>query len=425
MHMRGGKSGFAVDAKSFEISKDAFREKLKGIIMERSRGFTSWIKFGGLSLCCLLEGVEACCKGEHAKSSVRTESRVGVPEENAKESFADVLKSRVRRLGEAVWLQLGEKDVLSRRELLDWCLVGRWGEHSVSVPDLSALGLGVAKLFIGGCWLYLLCYLAVVGGATKGVESCPNVQKQGGREAGAVDCWRPDGDGFGVEIGSLLSASHCAEITIEALSEQASRALITNGRDLTRVVFLEADALPLMDPLRVILVDGRVTEGSSYSSKELGIVEEASEDFSERAIQEDLEEGEEAGTHSWSSSCLAKFSHCIGMPTEGGDLLCPKWGVSPIDELGERQLREGFSPMDEVLMSEVGDLSPMDREDLSMVEDVRNGPLSMILKDGSRVNLQSNCVIVESSLLVGEEEEAYVMGEGSALEVQRRDIPCF
>ena len=45
-------------------------------------------------------------------------------------------------------------------------------------------GLGVAKLFIGGCWLYLLCYLAVVGGATKGVESCPDVQKRGGREAG-------------------------------------------------------------------------------------------------------------------------------------------------------------------------------------------------------------------------------------------------
>ena len=27
--------------------------------------------------------------------------------------------------------------------------------------------------------------------------------------------------------------------------------------------------------------------------------------------------------------------------------------MSPVDELGERQLREGFSPMDEVLMSEV------------------------------------------------------------------------
>ena len=33
--------------------------------------------------------------------------------------------------------------------------------------------------------------------------------------------------------------------------------------------------------------------------------------------------------------------------------------------------------------------------------------------------------MVESRLSVGEEEEAYVMGEGSALEVQRRYIPCF
>ena len=42
-----------------------------------------------------------------------------------------------------------------------------------------------------------------------------------------------------------------------------------------------------------------------------------------------------------------------------------------------------------------------------------------------RLNLHSNCVAIESSLLVGEEEKAYVMGEGSAPEVQRRDILCF
>ena len=100
-------------------------------------------------------------------------------------------------------------------------------------------------------------------------------------------------------------------------------ALVTSGRGSDRGCVLEVDALPLMDPLRVILVDGREMKGSSYSSKELGIIEEVLEDFSKRAIREDLEEGEEAGTHSWSSSCLAKFSHCIGMPTEGfeGEIL--------------------------------------------------------------------------------------------------------
>ena len=59
-------------------------------------------------------------------------------------------------------------------------------------------------------------------------------------------------------------------------------------------------------------------------------------------------------------------------------------------------------------------MSAMDREDPLIVENVRNGPLFMFLKDGSRVNLQSNCVAVELSFLVGEEDEAYLMREGSA-----------
>ena len=70
--MRGGKSWFALDSKSFKISVDVFGEKLKGVIVERSRGFTLWIRFGSLSLCCLLEGVEACCRGEFAKRFVKS-----------------------------------------------------------------------------------------------------------------------------------------------------------------------------------------------------------------------------------------------------------------------------------------------------------------------------------------------------------------
>ena len=203
-----------MDSKSFEISVDVFGEKLKGIIVERSRGFTSWIKFGSLSLCCLLEGVEACCRGESAKRFVkswedggrkfklvrranevnrflwcsvvdveakkyylvfpkekgilegwallaeklcslgvlicneprgvfdffRTESRVGASKGKMKNSYVDAVKSRARRLGEVVWLQLGEKNGLSGRELLDRCLVRKWRESLVSAPDLSALG---------------------------------------------------------------------------------------------------------------------------------------------------------------------------------------------------------------------------------------------------------------------------------------------
>ena len=32
--------------------------------MEKGRGFSGWIRFGDLSLCYLLEGVEACCRNE-------------------------------------------------------------------------------------------------------------------------------------------------------------------------------------------------------------------------------------------------------------------------------------------------------------------------------------------------------------------------
>ena len=45
-------------------------------------------------------------------------------------------------------------------------------------------GLRVAKLLVGGSWLFLLCYLAVVGGATMGVGSCSGAQKWGAKGVG-------------------------------------------------------------------------------------------------------------------------------------------------------------------------------------------------------------------------------------------------
>ncbi|KAL6336576.1 hypothetical protein AAG906_025131 [Vitis piasezkii] len=118
---------------------------------------------------------------------------------------------------------------------------------SLSQNFSETKGLRVAKLLVGGSWLFLLCYLAVVGGATKGVGSCSGAQKWGGK---------------GVR-------------------------------------------------------DGREADGFGFSCKDLGAGEEVIDDLLERAIQKVLEEGEEAGTISWSSSCLAKFSRCIGMPMEG------------------------------------------------------------------------------------------------------------
>ncbi|RVW34955.1 hypothetical protein CK203_098268 [Vitis vinifera] len=62
MRLRGGRSRFVVESKLFEIVVEESGGELKGCIWERSRGFDSWIRFGEASLCCLLEGVETCCR---------------------------------------------------------------------------------------------------------------------------------------------------------------------------------------------------------------------------------------------------------------------------------------------------------------------------------------------------------------------------
>ena len=58
--MNGGRNWFAVESKSFEIILEEVRGKLIGSICERSKGFSSWIKFGDSSLGLLLARMETC-----------------------------------------------------------------------------------------------------------------------------------------------------------------------------------------------------------------------------------------------------------------------------------------------------------------------------------------------------------------------------
>ena len=62
--MRGGKGWFAVEKKSFEIFVEEVGGRLRGVIVERSRGVLSWIHFGLQGLENLLQSVEVCCKIE-------------------------------------------------------------------------------------------------------------------------------------------------------------------------------------------------------------------------------------------------------------------------------------------------------------------------------------------------------------------------
>ena len=69
--LKGGKGWFAVESKTFEISIEEVRGKWRGIILERSKGFSSWIKFGEKTLSYLLEGVEDWCRGESSSRCLK------------------------------------------------------------------------------------------------------------------------------------------------------------------------------------------------------------------------------------------------------------------------------------------------------------------------------------------------------------------
>ena len=55
---------FVVDSKIFECLVEVVGRRLQGVILERSKGYSSWIRFGVGSLSLLLEGVESCCRKE-------------------------------------------------------------------------------------------------------------------------------------------------------------------------------------------------------------------------------------------------------------------------------------------------------------------------------------------------------------------------
>ena len=57
-----GKTWFAIEAKTFEISIEEKGKKLRGCIWERCKGATSWVRFRDSSLQHLLLGIKDCDK---------------------------------------------------------------------------------------------------------------------------------------------------------------------------------------------------------------------------------------------------------------------------------------------------------------------------------------------------------------------------
>ncbi|RVX03363.1 hypothetical protein CK203_019941 [Vitis vinifera] len=101
----------AIELKTFEVSIEEVKGKLKGIIVERSRGFSSWIRFGVSSLRKLLEGFKECCREEKKGRLVK------------------------------VWEEEGRKFRLERRVNRPG-VIGRW---AILTEKLRALGIVTQK----------------------------------------------------------------------------------------------------------------------------------------------------------------------------------------------------------------------------------------------------------------------------------------
>ena len=55
------------------------------------------------------------------------EKCLGKTVEGEKKAFMDVAREPAGRLGDALWLQVGGRELRGREEVLGRCLVGRWG----------------------------------------------------------------------------------------------------------------------------------------------------------------------------------------------------------------------------------------------------------------------------------------------------------
>ncbi|RVX05984.1 hypothetical protein CK203_018664 [Vitis vinifera] len=169
-----------------------------------------------------------------------------------------------------------------------------------------------------------------------------------------VDGWT-DGVLVGASQGSSFPGCNFKELTDEALKEEAARYTSSCTRDVFS--FGERDLYssssrsgwdgmmvdPVggsdfggidMDPLRMIMADGREAEVLGSSGMALGTVGKEAEKVVGWDITEERNEG---GEQCWQSSCLARFSRCLGMPTEGfeGEILFP------LKRMKERKLQKG------------------------------------------------------------------------------------
>ena len=100
------------------------------VFPERKGILGGWVtlakKLRSLGVAAPLEGkAGSVSEGDKASKSGRGQV------EDEKRAFVVVAKATVGRLGDVIWLQLGGRELRSRKKQLGHCLVGWWGECQI------------------------------------------------------------------------------------------------------------------------------------------------------------------------------------------------------------------------------------------------------------------------------------------------------
>ncbi|RVW77810.1 hypothetical protein CK203_054450 [Vitis vinifera] len=108
---------------------------------------------------------EVAASRAESKTKVVAKKCLGKTVEDEKKAFVDVAREPARRIGDALWLQFGGRELRGREDVLGRCLVGRWGFGLVVEWEMASfrkwgerfwnLKKGMKVLKLGGAFFLL------------------------------------------------------------------------------------------------------------------------------------------------------------------------------------------------------------------------------------------------------------------------------
>ncbi|RVW45647.1 hypothetical protein CK203_111696 [Vitis vinifera] len=385
--MRGGRNWFVVEAKSFEISIEEVFGKLKRVIVEKGRGCTSWIKFGEISLRCLLEGTEAYWREE--ESSICNKGDWGTLASKLHSLGARSFSTPVEHSGfvEEKRMMEDKMGVLEREAHWNLCLVGKLERVSNLESWVPELMNGLTE---GGMWN------PEVGCLRNGEMVRDEWVRLVGLPLWCKELFKRLGDSCGgfiirpslvqIRVGCYyyvvrLWWEFCPWLLQGTFGESSGGCEVSNCEGLREKGHfdseMEKSKLCTVSnfPSRIQICGPSVVGSHRFGVNPFSIVFVENKDDKEdeaSPIVEVLLEGR-VKVGDWSESSLATFSNCLGMPTLG---VCEPYSRKEKEDIweelgtirglwndpwcvaGDRELKEGVVGAFKSLFSKEGGWRP-------------------------------------------------------------------